>query len=115
MTLDSFLEGVMRRRRLLPSQLAKKIGVSHASMSRWLSGKDLPSPKSCRKLAEYEGLPPEKVLAIAGYIPQAPAGAYVDLPEFSEYARMKYSAELDEDVIIMIEDLIGRRKAKKGK
>lgn len=32
------------------------------------------------------------------------------LPEFREYARQKYHAELDEDLIVMIEDIIGREK-----
>ena len=34
-----------------------------------------------------------------------------NLPEFREYARQKYPNELDEDLIIMIEALIERRRA----
>jgi len=33
-----------------------------------------------------------------------------DLPEFREYARTKYGAELDEDLITMFEDLITMRR-----
>ncbi len=33
-----------------------------------------------------------------------------DLPEFREYARKKYSPELDEDLITMFEDLIDMRR-----
>jgi len=33
-----------------------------------------------------------------------------DLPEFREYARNKYGAELDEDLITMFEDLINMRR-----
>ena len=60
----------MRRRKLLPSQLAADLGISHATVSRWLSGKDIPSTSSCRKLAEYTGVPLEKVLSIVGHLPR---------------------------------------------
>ena len=49
----SFLKDVMRRRKRLPSQLAADLGVSHATVSRWLSGKKVPNIRSCRRLAEY--------------------------------------------------------------
>ena len=32
------------------------------------------------------------------------------LPDFAEYARQKYPAELDEDLITVIEELIRRRQ-----
>ena len=38
----SFLKEVMRRRKRLPSQLAADLGISHATVSRWLSGEDIP-------------------------------------------------------------------------
>ena len=37
----------------------------------------------------------------------------VDLPEFRDYARLKYSDALDEDLITMIEDLIERERRDK--
>ncbi len=33
-----------------------------------------------------------------------------DLPEFREYARIKYGTELNEDLITMVEDLIEMRR-----
>jgi hypothetical protein len=36
----------------------------------------------------------------------------VQWPEFREYAREKYAAELDDDLITMIEDLIERRRSR---
>ena len=60
----------MRRRRRLRSQLAGDLGVSHATVSRWLSGADIPNTKSCHKLAEYSGVPLEKVLSIVGHLPR---------------------------------------------
>ncbi len=103
----------MRRRKRLPSQLAAGLGVSHATVSRWLSGEDVPSTKSCRRLAEYAGIPLEKVLSIAGHLPRIAGKRPSEWPEFREYASEKYPAELDEDLITMIEDLIERRRGKR--
>ena len=109
----TFLKEVMRRRERLPSQLAADLGISHATVSRWLSGADVPSTKSCRRLAEYSGVPLEKVLSIAGHLPQLAEAAHTEWPEFREYARQMYPEELDEDLITMIEGLIERRREKK--
>lgn len=111
--LKSFLQELMRRRRVLPSRLATELGISHATISRWLSGRDTPSVKSCRKLADYDEIPVERVLTIAGHLPKTSADRPDRLPVFREYARQKYSAELDEDLITMIDDLIERRRRRK--
>jgi len=111
--IASFLKELMRRRKRLPSQLAADLVVSHATVSRWLSGEDIPNIRSCRKLAEYSGVPLEKVLAIAGHLPGVAEKRPPDWPEFREYARHKYPAELDEDLITMIEDLIERRRGRR--
>jgi len=103
----------MRRKKRLPSQMAADLGVSHATVSRWLTGKDIPNTKSCRRLAEYSSIPLEKILSIAGHIPGMAEKGPPDWPEFREYARQKYASELDEDLITMIEDLIERRRRKK--
>lgn len=108
--LVSFLKELMHRRRRLPSQLAADLGVSHATVSRWLSGGDIPSTRSRQKLAEYGSVPLQKVLAIVGHIPREEEPC-ADWPEFREYARRRYPNELDEDLITLIENLIeGRRK-----
>ena len=60
----------MSRQKLLPSQLAAELDVSHATVSRWLSGADVPSIRSCRMLAEYNGIPLEKILSIVGHLPK---------------------------------------------
>jgi len=111
--LVSFLKELMRRRRCLPSQLAAGLGVSHATVSRWLSGDDIPSTRSCRKLAEFSGVPLEKILSITGHLPMMVEQAPSEWPEFREYAHRKYPDELDEDLITMIEDLIERRRGKR--
>jgi len=106
--LVSFLEDIMRRRRRLPSQLAKDIGVSHPTVGRWLSGEDIPSTLSCRKLAAYSGVPLEKVLAIAGHVPEVAQTAPTEWPEFREYMHRKYPA-VDEDLVSVFEDYIDRK------
>lgn len=111
--LASFLRELMRRRKRLRSQLAADLGVSHATISRWLTGSDIPNIRSCRKLAECSGVPVEKVLAIVGHLPMVAEAGPLGWPEFREYARRKYPAELDEDVITMIEDLIERRRGRR--
>jgi len=109
----SFLKEVMRRRKRLPSQLAADLNISHATVSRWLAGIDLPSFRSCRKLAEYSNVPMEKILAVVGYLPRVSEKEPTEWPEFREYALQKYPAELDEDLITMIEDLIERRRGRR--
>lgn len=111
--LASFLKEVMRRRKRLPSQLAAAIGVSHSTVLRWLTGKDVPGVRSCRRLAEYSGLSPEMVLCVAGHLPVVAEKGPDEWPEFREYARQKYPEELDEDMVTMIEDLIERRRSKR--
>lgn len=108
--IAAFLKEVMRRRKRLPSQLAADLGVSHTTISRWLSGEDVPNTRSCQRLAEYSGVPLEKVLSIVGHLPRIAEKGPLEWPEFREYARQKYHAELDEDLITMIEALIERRK-----
>ncbi len=109
----TFLKEVMRRRKRLPSQLAADLGISHATVSRWLSKMDIPNIRSCRRLAEYSGVPLEKVLSIAGYLPAIAEKEPSEWPEFREYARRKYPTELNEDLITVIEDLIELRRAKR--
>ena len=111
--LVSLLKEIMRRRKRLASQLAADIGVSHASVSRWLSGADVPSTVSCRKLAAYSGVPLERVLYVTGHLPRVSKAVSRDWPEFREYVYQKYPNELDEDIITMIEDLIERKRGKK--
>jgi transcriptional regulator with XRE-family HTH domain len=109
----SFLKELMRRRQRKPSQLAAELGISHATVSRWLSGVDIPNTSSCQRLADYSGVPVQKILVIVGHLPRVSKKPVAEWPEFREYALSKYPAELDEDLITMIEDLIERRRAKK--
>ena len=110
MSVNSFLQELMRRRKRLPSQLAADLGVSHATVRRWLFGEDIPSVRSCKMLSDYSEIPLQKVLKIVGQLPEMNIQEAADWPEFREYALKKYPNILDEDIITMIEDLIERRR-----
>jgi len=90
--------------------LARDAGISPSTLSRWVSGKQVPSPELCQKFAEALSLPVERVLALAGHLVPMQKADGNALPEFREYARQKYPVELDDDMIAMIEDLIQRRR-----
>jgi len=111
-SLVLFLKELMHRRGRLPTQLARDLGLSHPTVTRWISGEDIPSTSSCRKLAEYSGVPLEKVFSMVGHLPKTTETAPTEWPEFREYAQRKYPTELDEDMVTMIEDLIERRRAR---
>jgi transcriptional regulator with XRE-family HTH domain len=111
--INSFIKELLRRQGKVPRQLALDIGVSHASVSRWLSGKDIPKATSCCKLAEYADVPCEEVLIMAGHMPKGKEARADELPVFRDYAHLKYPKELDEDLIHMIEDLIERRRQRR--
>ena len=111
--MDSLLKEIMRRHKRLPSQLAADLGISHSTVSRWLSGADVPNVKSCQKLAEYSGTPLQEILSIVGHLPRITEIGHYECPEFREYAQYKYPAELDEDLIMMVEDLIERRRGRR--
>ena len=106
----TFLEQLLLQRNISPNQLAIELGVSHATISRWLSGKDIPNNGSCHKLAEYSREPLQYILFSAGHLLRKTELPSQLWPAFREYAQNKYTNELDEDLIILIEDLIERRR-----
>jgi len=110
----AYLQELMRLRGRLPSQFATDLGVSHTSVSRWLSGKDRPSLVSCIKLANYTGVPLQRVLQIVGYLMPLEETTASELPYFQEYAKRKYPQELDDDLVTLIENLIERRRGRDG-
>jgi len=103
----------MLQRHHLPTQLATDLGISHATVSRWLSGKGKPGLESCRRLADYTGIPVDKLLAVAGHLPPLHETAPAEWPEFREYALEKYPQELDEDLIAAIDVFIRSHRARR--
>ena len=82
----------MRRSHRLPSQLAADLGVSHATVGRWLLGKDVPSTKSCRKLADYSGVAVEKILTITGHLPAIKDERPLEWPEMEISTQDEYTS-----------------------
>lgn len=110
--LVTFLKELMERKRRLQTQMAKELGVNHATFGRWLAGKNTPGLKSCFKLARYSGEPLEMILYVAGYVDEWRTSDYCGCVEFREFARRCLPDELDEDLITMLEVLIDRRRKK---
>jgi len=109
----TFLRDFLKNRGRLPSQMADAIGISHSTISRWLSGKYIPSSRYCQKISEYTGTPLESILAMVGHITEDINIRHSGWPEFREYATKMYPDELDEDTITLIEDIIEYRRNKK--
>jgi transcriptional regulator with XRE-family HTH domain len=108
--LITYLQKLMRLRGRSPSQFAADLGVSHTSVSRWLSGKDKPSFNSCVKLANHVGVPLQRVLQIAGYLTPLEKTTASELPDFRDYVKRKYPQELGDDLVTLVEELIERRR-----
>ncbi|MFC2049575.1 helix-turn-helix domain-containing protein [Chloroflexota bacterium] len=114
--ISSFLRGLLDRHNILPSKLSLDLGVSNATVHRWLVGEDIPSTGSCKKIADYFGIPLGHIMSLAGHLPNDLDLEVSKWPEFREYVQKKYSTELDGDLITMLEDLIkilGKREGHK--
>jgi transcriptional regulator with XRE-family HTH domain len=109
-TIVDFIKDLTAQRGLSLRGLARETGISVSTLSRWCDGKQIPSPESCRILADYLSVSTEHILALAGHLKPLYKEGKESLPEFREYAARRYPDELDEDIISMIEDLIRRRR-----
>ena len=67
--ISTFIMDLLHEKNILPSHLASVLGVSHATVGRWLKGEDIPNARSCYKVAIFSGTSIEEVLRIAGHIP----------------------------------------------
>lgn len=112
--IGSLIRSVILRKGISANELAKRIGVNHTTVSRWLSGKFIPNAKSCAAIATYSEMTVDEVLLIAGYISNSTVPSARALPDFRQYARVKYPKELDEDLITMVEHLISLRRQRQG-
>ena len=108
-----FLKELMRSRKCSISRLAADLGVSHSTVSRWVSAKYLPDASSCVRLSEYSGVPLVNILNTMGYTSIGFDGEPIIWPEFREYAKKKYPHILNEDIITMIESLINHKENEK--
>ena len=109
-TIVDFIKDITAQRGLSLRGLARETGINASTLSRWREGKQVPSPESCKILADYLSVSTEHILALAGHLRPLHKEDKESLPEFREYATRRYPDELDEDIIVMIEDLIRRRR-----
>jgi len=106
--IKQFLIVLLERRTINSNQLAKVIGVSHATIHRWFNGEDIPSPKSCGKLADFSGVPQHHILYLAGHI-KHDIVERDKLPLFREFMEQKYPGILSDDLVDVLEQLINRK------
>lgn len=89
--IAKYVSDLLENRKLLPSQLAKQIGVSHPTVGRWLTGEDRPKPEGCIALSNYSGTPILELFKMAGHLPEDfDLESENQLPDFWEYMRRKY-------------------------
>lgn len=80
--MQQWLKELVKRLDTTQAGLAKKVGRSHTSIYRWVSGEIVPDPESCRRLARVAGVSEDYVLKLAGHLtiseePVSPRLAYV--------------------------------------
>jgi transcriptional regulator with XRE-family HTH domain len=59
-------------------QLARRIGVAESTVSRWLSGRNVPEPEQCAAIADVLAIPLTDVLRAAGH--PVPDGGQAEIP-----------------------------------
>lgn len=72
-TFGTWLAEELDRRGWSMSELARRVNVTHAAISRVISGERNPSGQLCVSIAETLEMIPHEVLAKAGILPDEPA------------------------------------------
>ena len=98
--LITWLKKVIEERQILPFYLAKMLGISHATVSRWLHGKDKPTPRHCEQLAKLTGEHVLKILFIAGHLADMPELTVV-YPPFRAYMAKMHKGFMPDLVDVM--------------
>ena len=66
---SDFLRGLLEENNLSMREASIKSGMTHGSMSRFITKHDRPTRESCIIIADYFGKNPNEVLPLAGYDP----------------------------------------------
>lgn len=85
--LINWLNAKMKENNLGNNELARRAGVSPATVSIVLSGQHQPSFDFCVGVARAFNVPPEKVLRLAGLLPSVQDADDPTLQEFMDIAR----------------------------
>lgn len=78
-TFGAWLESQLIRRDWNYSDLARRVGVRPAVVSRWIRNERTPNPASVDKIADALGRDPDEVLARAGHRPDLVRGELDDI------------------------------------
>jgi len=86
--LRDMLQTAMERRAITPADLARRVGVNRASISRILSGDTSPKPETALLIARALDLAPADVLEAAGHIKLAAEHRAAEEDLTKEYDRL---------------------------
>ena len=87
--LTRWLQKMLTEHRLYASELARRLDISHATVSRWIHGQDIPKPLLCEKLAKLTREPLLRILALAGHTSHTSEDS-LSFPPFREYIAEMY-------------------------
>jgi transcriptional regulator with XRE-family HTH domain len=65
--IASWIKRQLARHEWAAVDLSRRTGISTGAISEWMTGKRVPSPQSCLRLADAFGVDADTVLAIAGH------------------------------------------------
>jgi transcriptional regulator with XRE-family HTH domain len=68
-TFAASLRTAMADRAWNQNRLAAEVGTTPSVISRWVRAEAVPTPESCRRLAEVLGVPVDRLLSLAGHRP----------------------------------------------
>ena|SRR3990167_1019554 len=105
MNFSAWLQAEMDRRGYTQAELARRSGLSGATVSLILSGERAPGARTCKALAHALGLPDITVLRAAGHVDEE----LEKPPRFAEWIHifMQASPEQRERMLLVAEALAG--------
>lgn len=71
--LAAWIRRQLVRREWSQADFARRLGVATGQVSEWSTGKRVPSPESCIRIADVFNADPNDVLTLAGHRPPDPA------------------------------------------
>ena len=83
----------MERRKWNNAELARRAEIGHSTVSMVLSGQSRPGLDFCIGIGRAFGLPPEKVLRIAGLLPSIPPVEDSSIQRLIDLARLLSPSE----------------------
>ena len=109
-----WIERELQARNWSIRELARQMGKSHSQVSRAMSGQNDPKIGFYRELAEAFDEPIEKILKLAGWIPDKGDDSELTFRELVESGKHLTPAEREE-VLDFVDYLLHRRKKRNDK